>query len=256
MNQWCGKIAAVTGASSGIGKATSIALLKHGVNVVGLARRLETMKKIPNEVEGIKGKFYPIQCDLSKEEDIIKAFKFVETLGGADILVNNAGLGYVESITESSTEHMKNVLDLNVLASAICAREITQSLRKRKARGQIINVNSVLGHNAALISKPCSLYETSKYAITGMSETLRKDMQQSKAPIKVTSLSPGIVKTDLSLLQDAGGETFFDAVSHIYSEDIADGIIYVLTTPPHVQVNELTITALHSGIIPTEKIKL
>lgn len=101
MDQWRGKIAVVTGASSGIGKATCIALLKHGVNVVGLARRLENMKTIPNEAEGMKGKFYPIRCDLNKEEDILEALKNVETLGGADILVNNAGIGYMEGITGS-----------------------------------------------------------------------------------------------------------------------------------------------------------
>nr|XP_003705288.1 PREDICTED: dehydrogenase/reductase SDR family member 11-like [Megachile rotundata] len=252
MDQWFGKLAVVTGASSGIGETVCIALLQNGVNVVGLARRVDNMEKMLSQMKNIKGKFHAIRCDLRKEQDILDAFKVVESLGGADILVNNAGLGYTEYITESPTTHMREILDVNVLAVAICTREATKSLRRRKARGHIINVNSVLGHNVRFVTASSSLYETSKHAITGMSEALRREMLQLKAPIKVTSVSPGVVKTSMPLLEQVGGEKFLNAVPHVHTKDIADGILYVLATAPHVEVNELTIAALHMGVIPGE----
>lgn len=249
MDQWVRKLAVVTGASSGIGEAVCIAFLQNGINVIGLARRVDRMEKIVRDAKNIKGKFHAIRCDLRKEQDILDAFKVVESLGGADILVNNAGLGYTENITESPTSHMRDILDVNVLAVAICTREATNSLRRRKASGHIININSVLGHNAMLVTSSFNLYEASKYAITGLSESLRREMAVLKAPIKVTSVSPGIVKTPMPLLEQAGGDKLFGTLPHVHSKDIADGILYAIATPPHVQINELTIAALHAGII-------
>lgn len=91
MNRWAGKVAIVTGASAGIGAAVSKSLVKHGVIVVGAARRLEKLQELSTTLG--KDKFYPVQCDVAKEEDILAVFEWVEKkLGGADILVNNAGV--------------------------------------------------------------------------------------------------------------------------------------------------------------------
>lgn len=114
MNRWNGKVAIVTGASSGIGESTTEALVKHGVKVVGLARRVDRLKELAVKLG--KDKFYPIQCDLRKEEDILKALKWVEKeLGGADILVNNAGviamspvIGKVSLLFEIKSVQKKN----------------------------------------------------------------------------------------------------------------------------------------------------
>ncbi|XP_017881138.1 farnesol dehydrogenase-like [Ceratina calcarata] len=249
MDQWYGKLALVTGASSGIGEAITIALLHHNVNVVGLARRLDKMKKLEEQMKSAGGKFYPVRCDVRKEQEILDAFKFVEQLGGADILVNNAGLGFHETISDGSIEHMKTILDVNVLAAAICTREITKSIKQRGSRGHIININSILGHNAMLVKSSGSLYEVSKYGITAMSEVLRREMTQLKLPIKVTSLSPGFVNTDMPVIKDVAGENWSEKVPHLESKDIADGALYVLGTPANVQVNELTITPMASSYI-------
>ncbi|XP_017876985.1 farnesol dehydrogenase-like [Ceratina calcarata] len=186
MDQWRGKLAVVTGASSGIGAGIVAALLEHGVNVVGLARRLENMKALANRMKSAKGTFHPIACDLRKEPEILAAFQKVEKLGGADILVNNAGLAFVGKIVDSNTECMKNILDVNVLAGAICVREAIKSMRNRQVKGHVLFINSTLGHIPALLESPLNLYETSKCAVTGLSAILRREMRQLQIPIKVS----------------------------------------------------------------------
>nr|CAD7399815.1 unnamed protein product [Timema poppensis] len=95
MNRWKGRVALVTGASAGIGEAIAKALVKQGMKVVGLARSLDRMKNYEKELEGEPGKFYPIKADMTKEEDLLAAFKWVsENLEGVDVLVNNAGVAF------------------------------------------------------------------------------------------------------------------------------------------------------------------
>lgn len=100
MDRWAGKVALVTGASAGIGAATVRALVQEGLQVVGIARRVEKIEKIAIELKNEKGKLYALKCDVSKEEDILDVFKWIkENLGGVDVLVNNAGLMYSAGIT-------------------------------------------------------------------------------------------------------------------------------------------------------------
>lgn len=91
MERWIGKVAVVTGASVGIGAAIADALTRSGLKVVGLARRMEKLQQLADHLKGTSGKFYPVQCDLRNEKDIVHAFKYAEQLGGCDVLVNNAG---------------------------------------------------------------------------------------------------------------------------------------------------------------------
>lgn len=98
MNRWAGKVAVVTGASSGIGEAISITLVENGLKVVGLARRIDKLQQIGERLASAKGSFHSVQCDVTKEEEILKAFKLAKDLGGVDILINNAGVVYPETI--------------------------------------------------------------------------------------------------------------------------------------------------------------
>ncbi|XP_014476932.1 PREDICTED: dehydrogenase/reductase SDR family member 11-like [Dinoponera quadriceps] len=240
MNRWIGKVAVVTGASSGIGEAIATTLVEHGLKVVGLARRIDKLREIAERLATAKGSFHPIQCDVVKEEEILKAFEYANSLGGVDILINNAAVIYPETIIDGTTEKYHSILDINVAAVAICTREATKSMRERNVEGHIININSTAGHNASIAKAPLSLYHTSKYAITGMTEVIRNELTAVKAPIKVTSLSPGLVKTDLPA-NLAPLDTIFKIAPHLLSQDIADAVVYLLGTPPHVQVTELSI---------------
>nr|CAD7586849.1 unnamed protein product [Timema genevievae] len=146
MNRWKGRVALVTGASAGIGEAIAKALVKQGMKVVGLARSLDRMKvnNYEKELEGEPGKFYPIKADMTKEEDLLAAFKWVsENLDGVDVLVNNAGVAFEARLLDGKTDQWRQILETNILGLNICTREAYQSMKSRGVDdGHIIHINS------------------------------------------------------------------------------------------------------------------
>ncbi|XP_054004162.1 farnesol dehydrogenase-like isoform X2 [Hylaeus anthracinus] len=239
MEFWAGKVAIVTGASAGIGTATSKALVGHGVKVVGLARRMDKLQELAQELG--KDKFYPLQCDVRKEEDIIKVFKWIEkTFGGASILVNNAGVISLSSVTETATEEYRKVVETNLIAPAIFAREFSQSIKKRNVPGHIVNINSILGHYADTFTIPIGLYAPSKYGLTALGTGLRHEFIISKLKIKVTSVSPGFVMTEMV---GPVPKHVLDNMPILQDKDIANAVIYALGTPQGVEIVEVTVMA-------------
>ncbi|XP_076664764.1 farnesol dehydrogenase-like [Andrena cerasifolii] len=240
MDRWHNKVAIVTGASSGIGAATAKTLVNHGVKVVGMAR-LDRLQELTVTLG--KGKFYPIQCDIRKEEDILKVFQFVETeLGGADILINNAGVGSLMPIIDSPTEEYLKILETNLLGPTICAREFSQSIRKRNVPGHIININSMAGLYAEAIEIPIGLYSASKYALRTLGTELRHEMMQAKLPIKITNISRGMVLTEI-LSGSVEWENQLKKLNPLQNKDLADAVVYVLGTPDLVEIHEVTVTS-------------
>ncbi|XP_065089932.1 farnesol dehydrogenase-like [Ochlerotatus camptorhynchus] len=246
MDRWQGKVAIVTGASSGIGAATVKELVKAGMVVVGLARRVEQIQALKADLpKEVASNLYAFKCDIAKEDDILKAFKFVEEkFGGMDVLVNNAGAyENVDLLVAGNTSALRQSLDVNVLGLALCSREAFISMKKRAADGHIIHINSIEGHKV-----PCypgaNLYPASKHAVTAITETMRNEMRNAGTKIKVTSISPGLVKTPMMDLCDEYGSHDTSTMPMLHPIDIAQGILYALGTPPHVQVHELTIKAV------------
>ncbi|KAM0734206.1 Farnesol dehydrogenase [Formica fusca] len=246
MDRWEGKVALVTGASSGIGEQTVRALAKNGMKVIAVARRLEKLKELAASIKSeFNGKVYPMTCDVRQEEEILKVFKRAEEeLGGVDVLINNAGVLLNEPIIEGSTETYRKIMDVNVIAMAICSRELVQSVKKRKAAGHIININSIGGHYAETINLAVSLYCASKYAVTGMSTSLRNEITNAKLDIKVTSISPGMVNTEMlkTSFGKLGLSDNLEGIPILESTDIADAVIYSLNVPHRVQICEIIIT--------------
>ncbi|XP_051172966.1 uncharacterized protein LOC127289209 [Leptopilina boulardi] len=238
MDRWINKVAVITGASSGIGEALVKELVKKNVKVVGLARRVENMEKIKNQLKNEKGAFYPIKCDVSKEDDICNAFKWIEkNLKSVDILINNAGIIHMNLCIESSTENLKNVMDVNLIGPTICTREAVRIMRANNTAGHIININSILGQNVGFYNTHAgAMYSPSKFAFKALSQVVELELQHVKSPTKVTTIFPGLVKTEMPPDQAIKLMPYVDA------EDICDAIIYALSTPPHVQIKELTIT--------------
>lgn len=149
MDRWAGKTAVVTGASSGIGAAIVIDLVKAGVNVVGLARRKERIDALRDNLPAsATGILYAIKCDLTQEPDIKNAFNWIEQqLGGTDILINNAGIIKTMNLFDAeNTDNLRETIDTNVLGVVLCSREAFHSMQKRNVNGHIIHINSCAGH--------------------------------------------------------------------------------------------------------------
>ncbi|XP_076268039.1 farnesol dehydrogenase-like [Rhynchophorus ferrugineus] len=243
MDRWIGKVAVVTGASVGIGKAIAEALVKNGVIVAGIARRVHYVEEHAETLKNERGKLHAFKCDLTKDQEILATFKKItDTLGPIHILINNAGLALQTELIGGDISKWKQIIDTNLFGVTVCTREAINSMIQSNIKGHIVNINSITGHMIFDIPG-LSVYPATKYAITALSECLRLEINRSKLPIKMTSLSPGYVKSDfftnasLTEIKD-----FQVDRPGLETKDIADAVIYVLSTPEHVNIKELTLT--------------
>jgi len=229
-----GKTAIVTGASSGIGAAIARALRAEGVRVAGGARRVDRL-----------------ETDVALELDVTDAASSerfataaVEQLGGLDILVNNAGLALGRDPFDDSTEADEEVvLETNVHGLIRMTRLCLPQLRDG---GHIVNMGSIAGMAAYPNG---SLYVTSKFAVHGFTRALREDLLGR--PVRVTNVAPGLVETDFSKVRFRGDEekarSIYENVAMggpVGPEDVADCVVFALTRPAHVNVDEIVVTAL------------
>lgn len=192
MERWIGKIAVVTGASSGIGSATVIDLANAGVKVVGMARRVELVEALRSKVKPqYQNNVHAVKCDVGKEESVKDAFKWVETnLGGVDILVNNAGTTCNANLVDNdNTDALKSVVDTNLWGAVFCVRESFQSMKKRDFNGHIVLINSILGHGVPYLAKTFpsfNIYPMTKNATIAMTEVLRQEFAILQSKVKIT----------------------------------------------------------------------
>lgn len=243
MEQWQGKVAVVTGASTGIGAAITLELVKNGMIVVGMARRVNKIEELkPSLTEEEKTRLHSRFCDITSEDSIKQAFDWVEKqFGGIDVLVNNAGVIKAGRFSDAgNSEAIRANVDTNFVGVVFCTRQVLLSLEKREANGHIVNINSIWGHyvpKSSEIPPVHNVYAATKFAITGFCETLRQELDYLKRKTKVTSISPGATATD-RLRQHFSEEMLKNALQ---PEDIAKAVKFALATPANVQVTELTI---------------
>jgi 3-hydroxy acid dehydrogenase / malonic semialdehyde reductase len=227
-----GKSAVVTGASSGIGAATARALAGEGARVVGGARRTDR----------IAPPVTPLELDVTDPESCERfVMAAAEELSGIDILVNAAGLALGrDPFDDSSEQDERTVLETNVNGLIRMTRLCLPHLRDG---GHIVNLGSVAGRQAY---EKGALYVTSKFAVRGFTYALREDLLGR--PIHITTVDPGLVQTDFSLVRFRGDEetarTVYEGVEAMQPEDIADCVVFAVTRPPHVNVDELVVKAL------------
>jgi NADP-dependent 3-hydroxy acid dehydrogenase YdfG len=237
-----GKVALVTGASSGIGEATALALAGEGAAVALGARRADRLESLRERIEGDGGRAVAIEVDVSDEE---AASGFVESareqLGGIDILVNNAGVMLLGPVTGADTEEWKRMVDVNVLGLLYCTHAALGPMSE-SGGGHIVNLSSVAGRTANLGS---AVYNLTKWGVGGFSEGLRQEVLH--AGIRVTIIEPGFVQTELQghnqnpMVVDNIKKMEEQIGDLLQAEEIADAILYAVTRPQHVSINEVLI---------------
>ncbi|XP_028140115.1 farnesol dehydrogenase [Diabrotica virgifera virgifera] len=247
MDRWLGKVALVTGASAGVGAAISEKLVEAGLKVVGVARRKNVLDELAQKLSSKKGKFFPYTGDVSKEENIVKAFSWTkENVGPVSVLINNAAVLLLEDLISITTQHLKQEFDINVISVCIANREAIKQMRENNIAGHIININSVAGHKVITVPK-LNVYSATKHAVSALTETLRLEQSNQKTNIKVTSISPGAIVTEMmmNVSKEMGmpieKPKEIEKVAALSAKDVADSVYYVLSTPPHVNITELTI---------------
>jgi len=226
-----GKTAIVTGASSGIGAAIAAALNANGVRVAGGARRTDQLEtEIALELDVTD----PESCESFVEQAL-------EELGGLDILVNNAGLGLGrEPFDKSSEDDEETVLETNVHGVLRMTRLCLPHLRDG---GHIVNMGSIAGRQPY---ENAAVYVASKYAVRGFTYALREDLLGR--PIHLTTVDPGLVETNFSRVRFRGdaekANAVYAGVEAVRPEEVADCVIFVLTRPRHVNIDEIVVKAL------------
>jgi NADP-dependent 3-hydroxy acid dehydrogenase YdfG len=226
-----GKTAIVTGASSGIGAAVARALATGGARVAGGARRVD---RLETEVK--------LELDVTDAESCARFVeRAVGELGGLDILVNNAGLSLGrEPFDRSNEEDEETVLETNVHGLLRMTRLCLPHIRDG---GHLVNVGSVAGRQAY---ENAATYVASKFAVRGFTYALREDLLGR--PIRLTTVDPGLVESNFSRVRFRGDEekaaAVYANVEPLRPEDVAECVVFALTRPPHVNVDELVVKAL------------
>lgn len=235
------KVALVTGASSGIGEATALALASEGVLVVIAARRQERLELLAERISKLGGQVAFAVVDVAREEQVLSLVEEIQfNLDRLDILINNAGIVDNSPIATADTDNWRRMFDTNVLGLMYTTQAAVRVM-KRQQSGHIVNISSTAGRSVA---PGISAYCATKWSVNAFSEGLRQEVSADK--IRVTVVEPGPVATELSqhILDPAirkQVQQWFDSMTVLQPEDIAAAIVYALTQPARVNVNEILI---------------
>jgi 3-hydroxy acid dehydrogenase/malonic semialdehyde reductase len=228
-------IAVITGASSGIGAATAIALGRHGYQIVVGARRIERLERVAGE-EGIA-----LHLDVTDEQSVDQFVGEVAgRFGRIDVLVNNAGgaLG-LSPIEKAVDEEWIGMWKTNVLGLMWMTRACLPLLRKAK-HGHIVNIGSIAGFETYMGGAG---YTAVKHAVRAITKTLRLELNGE--PIRITEIAPGLVETEFSLVRFHGdrkaAKAVYEGLKPLTAEDVADCVVFAVTRPPHVDIDEIVV---------------
>jgi NADP-dependent 3-hydroxy acid dehydrogenase YdfG len=239
-------MALVTGASSGIGEATALALAAEGAGVALAARRKDRLEALAQKIEGDGGRAFVRETDVTDEGQAAAAVDAtVEELGRLDVVINNAGLMLLGPIVGADTAEWARMVELNVLGLMYVTAAALPHLLRAAEDGprqvsDLVNVSSVAGRVARSGS---GAYNATKWAVNAFSEALRQEVTERH--LRVTLVEPGAVSTELaghnrpevlSSLRSSLGD-----IQRMEADDIADAITYVVTRPRHVALNEVLI---------------
>lgn len=237
------KIALVTGATAGIGKATAFALAEKGFNIIITGRRRERLEEVEREIISV----YPdvnvvsLNFDIRSNKEVEKAIDSLPADWKAiDVLINNAGLAVgLNPIHEGVIDDWERMIDTNIKGLLYITRKISPIMVER-GKGHIVNIGSIAGKEAYANG---NVYCATKFAVDALTKGMRIDLV--KYGIKVSSVCPGAAETEFSLVRFKGDEqrakNVYTGIQPLTAEDIADTIAYIVGLPPHVTINDLLI---------------
>jgi NADP-dependent 3-hydroxy acid dehydrogenase YdfG len=219
----------ISGASTGIGAATARRAVEFGHRVVLAARSEDKLQALAQELGGDE-KAVAVRCDVTSWDDQQAVVQTtLDSFGRMDAYFANAGFGAKRGFLEESVEHWKAMIDTNVLGAALSIRASLPHFREQN-RGHLILTSSIAGRRAL----PGSLYSATKHAVTAMGEALRQEIAETD--VKMTLIEPGAVDTPFFEDRPSGA---------LEADDIARAVLFALTQPPHVDVNEMLIRPIH-----------
>ena len=223
------KIAFITGAARGIGKATAIALAKEGVHIGLIARTESSLQQLATELQAFNVNVAYAVADVSSLEEVDAAVaSLTSKLGAPDVLINNAGVATFAKVAEFDPAEFKRIIDINLMGTYYVTRAVLPSMIEKNS-GDIINISSTNGLNGAATS---SAYSASKFAVIGFGESLAQEVRRNN--IRVSTLTPSTVATDLAFDLNLVKENNEDKL--MQPEDIAEFIVAQLKLNQRVYV--------------------
>jgi len=234
------KTALVTGASSGIGRATAVAFAEAGINLIICGRRREQLEQLKQELEA-KVKVLVLQFDVSRKEEVFTALESLpEDFRNIDILVNNAGNAHgLDPIQSGSLDDWEAMIDINVKGLLYVSKAIIPRMIQQK-KGHIINIGSIAGKE---VYPNGNVYSATKHAVDALNKAMRIDLNAHG--IRVGAVNPGLVETGFSEVRFKGDKERANLVYQNFQplkpEDIADIILFMVTRPAHVNIADLLV---------------
>ncbi|HDK8182634.1 TPA: SDR family oxidoreductase [Staphylococcus aureus] len=222
------KVAVVTGAGSGIGEAIATLLHEEGVKVILAGRNKDKLQNVANQLAQDSVKVVP--TDVTKKEEVDELIKIAQqTFGGLDIVINSAGQMLSSEITDYQVDEWDSMIDVNIKGTLYTAQAALPTMLEQSS-GHLINIASISGFE---VTKSSTIYSATKAAVHTITQGLEKEL--AKTGVKVTSISPGMVDTAITAAYNPTDR------KKLEPQDIAEAVLYALTQPKHVNVNEITV---------------
>mgnify|MGYP002760326717 FL=1 len=241
-SELAGEVAIVTGASSGIGEATAESLASRGASVVLAARRADELEAVAERIRTEGGEALVVPTDVTEDDDIDALIaETVDEFETIDILVNNAGVMLLEPLESADRDNLRQMIEVNLLGLMNLTHAALPTMQAQDS-GHIVNISSTAGRRAGAKS---SGYNATKFGVNAFTEAVRQEVTTDG--IRTTIIEPGAVDTELQEhipdeeIKQQIEEGMIESMTPLESDDIARAIIYAVTQPQHVNVNEVLI---------------
>ena len=240
------KTALITGATSGIGKAAAKKMILLGYKVIITGRRKELLQSFKSEFSSVENSIYTLNFDIRNRDETIQAYESLPAeWKEIDVLINNAGLAAgADPIDKGNWNDWEQMIDTNIKGLLAISKLVIPGMIERK-KGHIINIGSIAGHE---VYANGNVYCASKHAVNAITKGMRIDLLQYG--IKASSISPGMVETEFSIVRYHGDKekaaNVYKGLTPLNAEDVADAVEFLVTRPDHVNINEMI-------IVPTNK---